>query len=206
MICSNTRPLLHRSEDLIFADVRLRDVMEGIDLARKVKMRWPLLPVILTSGHPRERVGELPPGVGYMPKPLAAAQSADRYRNKHWHRGFDAPALAQFAPSRCRINSPSARSCSRTGSRSPSIARWQIRRASSSGLMVALPLLLRVIHASSKAVSRITRVSGSKDPLPIPSMFPPYDRGCQEQDLLELPTESSRIFRITSQFGRSFPN
>src|SRR5215831_8256272 len=106
MICSNTRPLLHRSEDLIFADVRLRDVMEGIDLARKVKMRWPLLPVILTSGHPRERVGELPPGVGYMPKPLAAAQSADRYRNKHWHRGFDAPALAQFAPSRCRDQLP----------------------------------------------------------------------------------------------------
>jgi hypothetical protein len=30
-------------------------VMDGIDLAREVKMRWPLLPVILTSGHPRER-------------------------------------------------------------------------------------------------------------------------------------------------------
>jgi hypothetical protein len=44
--------------------------MEDGDLARKVKMRWPLLPVILTSGHPRERVGELPPGVAYMPKPL----------------------------------------------------------------------------------------------------------------------------------------
>jgi DNA-binding NtrC family response regulator len=69
MICSNTRPLLHRSEDLVFADVRLRGVMEGIDLARKVKMRWPLLPVILTSGHPREGVGELPPGVAYMRKP-----------------------------------------------------------------------------------------------------------------------------------------
>jgi DNA-binding NtrC family response regulator len=54
---------------MIFADVRLRGVMDGIDLAREVKMRWPLLPVILTSGHPRERVGELPPGVAYMPKP-----------------------------------------------------------------------------------------------------------------------------------------
>src|SRR5215472_19002475 len=51
---------------MILADVRLRGVMDGIDLAREVKMRWPLLPVILTSGHPRERVGELPPGVGYM--------------------------------------------------------------------------------------------------------------------------------------------
>jgi hypothetical protein len=37
--------------------------MDGINLAREVKMRWPLLSVILTSGHPRERVGELPPGV-----------------------------------------------------------------------------------------------------------------------------------------------
>ena len=43
--------------------------MDGIDLAREVKMRWPFLPVILTSGHPRERVGELPPRVAYMPKP-----------------------------------------------------------------------------------------------------------------------------------------
>ena len=54
---------------MIFADVRLRGVMDGMDLAREVKMRWPLLPVILTSGHPCERVGELPPGVAYMPKP-----------------------------------------------------------------------------------------------------------------------------------------
>jgi len=58
-----------REVAMIFADVRLRGVMDGIDLAREVKMRWPLLPVILTSGHPRERIGELPPGVGYMPKP-----------------------------------------------------------------------------------------------------------------------------------------
>jgi len=71
-----------RKVGMIFADVRLRGVMDGIDLAREVKMRWPLLPVILTSGLPRERVGNLPPGVGYMPKPwqplnvLIAAEQA----------------------------------------------------------------------------------------------------------------------------------
>jgi DNA-binding NtrC family response regulator len=71
-----------REVAMIFADVRLRGVMDGIDLAREVKMRWPLLPVILTSGHPRERVGELPPGVAYMRKPwrplnvLIAAEQA----------------------------------------------------------------------------------------------------------------------------------
>src|SRR5262245_30422807 len=67
--------------------------------------------------------------------------------------------------------------------------------------MVALPLLLRVIHASSKAVSRITRVSGSKDPLPIPSMFPPYNRGCQEQDLLEPPQKVVGFLELTGTSG-----
>jgi DNA-binding NtrC family response regulator len=49
-----------REVAMIFADVRLRGVKDGIDLAREVKMRWPGLPVILTSGYPRERVGHLP--------------------------------------------------------------------------------------------------------------------------------------------------
>jgi CheY-like chemotaxis protein len=71
-----------RGIDMIFADVRLPGVMDGIDLAWEVKLRWPLLPVILTSEHSRQRVGELPPGVDYMPKPwlpldvLVAAEQA----------------------------------------------------------------------------------------------------------------------------------
>ena len=44
-------------------------VMDGIDLAREVKMRWPHLVVILTSGNAGERLEQLPPGVDYMPKP-----------------------------------------------------------------------------------------------------------------------------------------
>src|SRR5213080_1170931 len=78
-----------REVAMIFADVRLRGVMDGIDLAREVKMRWPLLPVILTSGHPRERVGQRPPGVAYMPKPwqplnvLIAAEQA--LASRVWH-------------------------------------------------------------------------------------------------------------------------
>ena len=58
--------------------------MDGIDLAWEVKLRWPLLPMVLTSGHPRERerVRELPLGVAYLPKPwqplnvLIAAEQA----------------------------------------------------------------------------------------------------------------------------------
>ena len=71
-----------REVAMIFADIRLRGVMDGIDLAQEVKLRWPLLPVVLTSGHPLERIRELPPGVAYMPKPwqplnvLMAAEQA----------------------------------------------------------------------------------------------------------------------------------
>jgi DNA-binding NtrC family response regulator len=71
-----------REVAMIFADVRLPGVMDGVDLAWEVKLRWPLLPVILTSGLPRERVGDLPFGVDYMPKPwqplnvLIAAEQA----------------------------------------------------------------------------------------------------------------------------------
>ncbi len=67
---------------MIFADVRLPGVMDGIDLAWEVKARWPLLPMILTSGHPPDRGGDLPSGVIYMPKPwqplkvLIAAEEA----------------------------------------------------------------------------------------------------------------------------------
>jgi DNA-binding NtrC family response regulator len=42
-----------RGVGMIVADVRLPGVMGGVDLAWEVKLRWPLLPVILTSGLPR---------------------------------------------------------------------------------------------------------------------------------------------------------
>jgi DNA-binding NtrC family response regulator len=76
--------MLIRGRDIgmVFADVRLPGAMNGVDLAWEVKMRWPFLPVILTSGHPLNLVDELPPGVAYMPKPwqplslIVAAQEA----------------------------------------------------------------------------------------------------------------------------------
>jgi CheY-like chemotaxis protein len=76
--------MLIRGRDIamIFADIKLPGVMDGIDLACEVKMQWPLLPVILTSGLPRERVRDLPLGVDYIAKPwqplnvLLAAEQA----------------------------------------------------------------------------------------------------------------------------------
>jgi DNA-binding NtrC family response regulator len=71
-----------REVAMVFADVRLPGVMSGVDLAWEVKMRWPRLPVILTSGHPLKISDELPPGVTYVAKPwqplslIVAAQEA----------------------------------------------------------------------------------------------------------------------------------
>ena len=77
-----TMLLRGRDVAMIFADVRLSGVMDGIDLAREAKMRWPHLVVVLTSGNAGEHHDRLPPGVEYMPKPwkpvnvLAAVQRA----------------------------------------------------------------------------------------------------------------------------------
>jgi CheY-like chemotaxis protein len=76
--------MLIRGRDIamIFADIKLPGVMDGIDLACEVKMRWPLLPVTFTSGLPREHVRDLPLGVDYIAKPwqpldvLIAAEQA----------------------------------------------------------------------------------------------------------------------------------
>jgi DNA-binding NtrC family response regulator len=76
--------MLLRGQDvaMIFADIHLSGEMDGIDLAREVKMRWPHLVVVLTSGDGGEHRKQMPPGVEYMPKPwqlmdvLMAAQRA----------------------------------------------------------------------------------------------------------------------------------
>jgi DNA-binding NtrC family response regulator len=55
---------------MLLADIRLPGVMDGIDLAWEIKLRWPHLPVVLTSGLPREYVRPVPPGITYMVKPF----------------------------------------------------------------------------------------------------------------------------------------
>jgi len=77
--------MLMRGQDvsMIFADLRLPGVMDGIDLAREVKMRWPHLTVVLTSGNAGDRLSHLPAGVQYMPKPwqpLNVLLAAERAR------------------------------------------------------------------------------------------------------------------------------
>ena len=56
---------------LLFADIRLRR-MDGVELARIVKRDWPWIRVLVTSGNPGDRLGELPRGARYVQKPWRA--------------------------------------------------------------------------------------------------------------------------------------
>jgi CheY-like chemotaxis protein len=60
-----------RSVALLFADIRLRR-MDGVELARIVERDWPWIRVLITSGNPGDRLGDLPRGARYVPKPWRA--------------------------------------------------------------------------------------------------------------------------------------
>jgi len=57
---------------LLFTDVRLPCLMSGLDLARTVRLKWPWVRTILTSGVPLENQDSLPREVRFMPKPWRA--------------------------------------------------------------------------------------------------------------------------------------
>ena len=57
---------------LVFSDVRLPGLLDGIDLARRVKALWPHVSIVVTSGYAARRPDKLPDNVPYMPKPWLA--------------------------------------------------------------------------------------------------------------------------------------
>ena len=57
---------------LVFADIRLPGLLDGVDLARRVKVLWPQITMVVTSGYTDTRPPALPEGVTYMPKPWLA--------------------------------------------------------------------------------------------------------------------------------------
>jgi CheY-like chemotaxis protein len=60
----------------LFADVRLPCLMSGVDLARAVRLKWPWVEMVLTSGAPIEddEIARVPREVRYMPKPWRALE------------------------------------------------------------------------------------------------------------------------------------
>ncbi|ACK81046.1 response regulator [Methylorubrum extorquens] len=58
--------------ELVFTDVRLPCLFDGVDLARAISTRWPWIKVVVTSGAPGDRLNHLPTSATYLPKPWSA--------------------------------------------------------------------------------------------------------------------------------------
>ena len=54
---------------MIFADIRLPGMMDGVQLARATCTLWPTIRIVLTSGATIDGLDELPDCVTFMPKP-----------------------------------------------------------------------------------------------------------------------------------------
>ena len=74
---------------LIFADVRLPGLLDGVDLAQRARVMWPHITMVVTTGYPGTRLEALPDNVVYMPKPwlaldvlMQAERAADRARER----------------------------------------------------------------------------------------------------------------------------
>ena len=74
---------------LIFADVRLPGLLDGVDLAQRAKVLWPHITMVVTTGYPGARLAALPENVVYMPKPwlaldvlMQAEHATDRARER----------------------------------------------------------------------------------------------------------------------------
>ncbi len=74
---------------LIFADIRLPGLLDGVDLAQRAQVMWPHITIVVTTGFPGPRLDALPDNVIYMPKPwlaldvlMQAEHAADRARER----------------------------------------------------------------------------------------------------------------------------
>jgi len=55
--------------DVLFTDIRMPGPMDGLELARRVRVRWPWISVVVASGDLFEDSHELPAGARFLPKP-----------------------------------------------------------------------------------------------------------------------------------------
>jgi two-component system, response regulator PdtaR len=59
----------HADVCMLFADIRLPGMMDGMTLAKEVARRWPSIRLVLTSGATTPDDGDVPKTVIFMPKP-----------------------------------------------------------------------------------------------------------------------------------------
>jgi CheY-like chemotaxis protein len=64
------RVLTNRTDiGFLFTDVEMPGSMDGYQLARTVRERWPDIAIMITSGRRQPRTGDIPPGGRFIAKP-----------------------------------------------------------------------------------------------------------------------------------------
>jgi CheY-like chemotaxis protein len=64
------RPDIH----VVFTDIQMPGAMNGLELARFVRGRWPPIKIVATTGYVSVRKDDLPEGSRFVPKPYRPEQ------------------------------------------------------------------------------------------------------------------------------------
>ena len=70
----------HPEISVLFTDVDMPGSMDGLKLAAAVRDRWPPIRIIVTSGHRKVELGDLPKESRFLDKPYAADEVASVVR------------------------------------------------------------------------------------------------------------------------------
>jgi two-component system, response regulator PdtaR len=63
--------------DVLFTDIRMPGSMDGLELAHRVRERWPWISVVIASGNLFVNPKELPAGARFLPKPYDMQRVVD---------------------------------------------------------------------------------------------------------------------------------
>ena len=65
---------------IVFTDVQMPGIMDGLRLARFIRDRWPPIKIVATSGRLRVAQEDLPKGSIFVPKPYTPEQIIRTFR------------------------------------------------------------------------------------------------------------------------------
>jgi CheY-like chemotaxis protein len=75
--------------DALFTDVRMPGSIDGLELARRVRARWPWIAVLIASGNVYVSTRELPPGTRLLPKPYDMLRVVDLLREMRRRAAYE---------------------------------------------------------------------------------------------------------------------
>ena len=70
---------------IVFTDIDMPGGMDGLMLAAAIRNRWPPIKIVVTSGHRKVSVGDLPVEAQFMPKPYEMDKVAATFRTMASH-------------------------------------------------------------------------------------------------------------------------